>query len=89
MPRRGSSGRSLDRLEREEGVVGCRARETPGDEVAVRVGSQRVELIDAVRHFRDRSREELFTMADIDGGLIGGASLVADDFITICQAVRK
>ena len=33
--------------------------------------------------------EELFTMADIDGGLIGGASLVADDFITICQAVRK
>jgi triosephosphate isomerase len=30
--------------------------------------------------------EELFTMADIDGGLIGGASLDADDFLTICRA---
>lgn len=29
---------------------------------------------------------ELFTMADIDGGLIGGASLVADDFLAICRA---
>jgi len=25
-------------------------------------------------------------MADIDGGLIGGASLVAQDFLAICQA---
>ena len=32
---------------------------------------------------------DLFKMADIDGGLIGGASLVAEDFIRICQAVRK
>ncbi len=29
---------------------------------------------------------ELFAQADIDGGLIGGAALVADDFIAICQA---
>lgn len=29
---------------------------------------------------------ELFSMADIDGGLIGGASLKADDFLTICHA---
>jgi len=29
---------------------------------------------------------ELFAMPDIDGGLIGGASLNADDFLTICQA---
>ncbi len=29
---------------------------------------------------------ELFAMPDIDGGLIGGASLKADDFLTICQA---
>ena len=29
---------------------------------------------------------DLFTMADIDGGLIGGASLNADEFLTICQA---
>lgn len=29
---------------------------------------------------------ELFAQPDIDGGLIGGASLNADDFIAICQA---
>ncbi len=31
---------------------------------------------------------ELFTMADIDGGLIGGASLIAPDFLSICGAMR-
>ncbi len=31
---------------------------------------------------------ELFSRADIDGGLIGGASLVASDFLTICQSTR-
>lgn len=29
---------------------------------------------------------ELFAMPDIDGGLIGGASLKADDFLTICRS---
>jgi len=29
---------------------------------------------------------ELFAMEDIDGGLIGGAALKADDFIKICVA---
>lgn len=29
---------------------------------------------------------ELFGMADIDGGLIGGASLNADEFLSICKA---
>ncbi|MGD8484052.1 MAG: triose-phosphate isomerase [Thioalkalispiraceae bacterium] len=29
---------------------------------------------------------ELLAMEDIDGGLIGGASLKADDFLTICKA---
>jgi triosephosphate isomerase len=29
---------------------------------------------------------DLFNMADIDGGLIGGASLNTDEFLTICQA---
>ena len=32
---------------------------------------------------------ELFAMQDIDGGLIGGASLVADDFAAICEAAQK
>jgi triosephosphate isomerase len=30
---------------------------------------------------------QLFAMPDIDGGLIGGASLIASDFVAICQAV--
>ena len=29
---------------------------------------------------------ELFEQEDVDGGLIGGAALVADDFATICNA---
>lgn len=32
---------------------------------------------------------ELFGMPDIDGGLIGGASLVAADFLAICAAAAK
>ncbi|WP_273527614.1 triose-phosphate isomerase [Pseudomonas sp.] len=32
---------------------------------------------------------ELFSQPDIDGGLIGGASLVADEFIAICRAAAK
>jgi triosephosphate isomerase len=31
---------------------------------------------------------ELFAMPDVDGGLIGGASLVAADFIAICAAAQ-
>jgi triosephosphate isomerase len=32
--------------------------------------------------------QELFGMADIDGGLIGGASLVAEEFASICKAAN-
>jgi triosephosphate isomerase len=32
---------------------------------------------------------ELFVQADIDGGLIGGASLVAEEFVAICRAAAK
>jgi triosephosphate isomerase len=35
----------------------------------------------------DNARD-LFSRPDIDGGLIGGASLVATDFLAICQATR-
>jgi triosephosphate isomerase len=33
--------------------------------------------------------EELFAMPDVDGGLVGGASLVAEDFIAICRAAAN
>lgn len=32
---------------------------------------------------------ELFACPDVDGGLVGGASLVANDFIKIIQALKK
>ena len=36
---------------------------------------------------KPQNAAELFAQSDIDGGLIGGASLVAGDFLAICQAV--
>ncbi|MGE5469417.1 MAG: triose-phosphate isomerase [Bacteroidota bacterium] len=35
---------------------------------------------------KPQSAVELFAQPNIDGGLIGGAALVADDFLAICQA---
>lgn len=32
---------------------------------------------------------ELFSQADVDGGLIGGASLNPEDFLSICQAAKR
>jgi len=32
---------------------------------------------------------ELFAQPDVDGGLIGGAALVASDFLDICAAARR
>jgi len=32
---------------------------------------------------------ELFAMPDVDGGLMGGASLVAQEFISICRAADQ
>jgi triosephosphate isomerase len=32
---------------------------------------------------------ELMAQPDIDGGLIGGASLVAEEFVAICRAAAK
>ena len=38
---------------------------------------------------KPQNASELFSMDDIDGGLIGGASLVADDFLAICRAASQ
>jgi triosephosphate isomerase len=35
---------------------------------------------------KPQNARELFSQSDIDGGLIGGAALVADDFLAICRA---
>jgi len=38
---------------------------------------------------KPQNAAELFSMPDIDGGLIGGASLVASDFLAICRAADR
>ncbi|MGB5010359.1 MAG: triose-phosphate isomerase [Candidatus Dechloromonas phosphoritropha] len=37
---------------------------------------------------KPQNSAELFAQADIDGGLIGGAALVAEDFLAICLAAN-
>jgi triosephosphate isomerase len=32
---------------------------------------------------------EIFSMPDVDGGLIGGASLKAEEFLKICAAAQE
>ncbi|WP_422081344.1 triose-phosphate isomerase [Ulvibacterium sp.] len=36
---------------------------------------------------KPNNAQEIFSKPDVDGGLIGGASLVADDFLTIVKAI--
>ena len=36
-----------------------------------------------------KNADELLSMEDVDGGLIGGASLKADDFAVIVNAASK
>jgi triosephosphate isomerase len=38
---------------------------------------------------KPENARELFAMPDVDGGLIGGASLVAEDFLAICGAAVR
>ena len=37
---------------------------------------------------KPENAQELFAQQDIDGGLIGGASLKSKDFLAICQAAQ-
>jgi triosephosphate isomerase len=51
------------------------------------------DLADAVRvlyggSVKSSSVEGLMAMPDIDGGLVGGASLVADEFAAIVKGAR-
>jgi len=51
------------------------------------------QIADAIRiiyggSVKADNARELFSRADIDGGLIGGASLATTDFLAICQAAR-
>ncbi len=58
------------------------------------VGRQDAKLADGLSivyggSVKAANAKELFVMPDIDGGLIGGAALVADEFIAICAAAGR
>lgn len=58
-----------------------------------RVAEESVEIANALQilyggSVKANNAVELFAMPDIDGGLIGGASLVAEDFVAICRAAN-
>lgn len=49
-----------------------------GDEISILYGGS----------VKPENAAELFSQSDIDGGLIGGASLVPEDFIEICRSAK-
>jgi len=58
-----------------------------------RVAARKASVAEGVRilyggSVKAANAASLFAMPDVDGGLIGGASLVADDFIAICVAAK-
>lgn len=61
--------------------------------IRARVAAQDVEVANGLRilyggSVKPQNAKELFGQVDIDGGLIGGAALVADDFLAICLAAN-
>lgn len=59
--------------------------------IRARVAGRSAKVADEVRilyggSVKGSNAQELFRQADIDGGLIGGASLKADEFVAICRA---
>jgi len=81
-------------------AIGTGLTATPGEAQEVHafirdlLREKSVELADKVRiiyggSVKPANAEELFDQQDIDGGLIGGASLDANAFISICQKAYK
>jgi len=75
------TGRTASPAQAQEVHAAIRARLARAD--AVNAPSVRILYGGSVK---PSNAAELFAQADIDGGLIGGASLVAKDFLAICRA---
>lgn len=78
-------------------AIGTGKTATPDEAQAVhacirgRVADQDMQVADGLLllyggSVKAANAKQLFAMPDIDGGLIGGASLVADEFAAICRA---
>jgi triosephosphate isomerase (TIM) len=73
-------------------AIGTGRTATPEQAQAVH-GFLRKRVGDATRilyggSVKAQNAAAIFSMPDVDGGLIGGASLVAADFLAICAAAR-
>jgi triosephosphate isomerase len=75
------TGRTATPLQAQEVHAAIRAQLARADEAA----AQRTRILYG-GSVKPGNARELFAQPDIDGGLIGGASLVAADFIAICAA---
>jgi triosephosphate isomerase len=75
------TGRTATPQQAQEVHAALRARLARADSAAA--GATRILYGGSVK---PANAKELFTQADIDGGLIGGAALVARDFLAICGA---
>ncbi len=74
-------------------AIGTGRTATPGQAQEVH-GFLRKRLSDATRilyggSVKAANAAEIFAMPDVDGGLIGGASLVAADFVAIARAAQR
>lgn len=81
-------------------AIGTGLSATPDEAQAVHawiracIGKLEAELAQSVRilyggSVKPDNAKELFAMPDIDGGLIGGASLEAEPFMSICRAANE
>ena len=62
--------------------------------IRARIGARDARIATATRilyggSVKAGNAAELFAMPDVDGGLIGGASLKADEFLAILAAARS
>lgn len=58
-----------------------------------RIAKRNVEAAEKVRiiyggSLKAKNAENMFAMQDIDGGLVGGASLLVDEFVSICKVAN-
>jgi len=74
---------TTDQAQAAHSFIRKRVREMAGDEVA---DALRIQYGGSVK---PSNAEELFEQPDVDGGLIGGASLEADSFVQIVNAAVK
>ena len=69
-------------------------RRTLASGLASALGTAGADIASQVRilyggSVKGANANELFGQADVDGGLIGGAALIADDFVSICRAAAR